>query len=438
MIFDLQKFTISRLTLFFKDRKLNQEYIESYQVDYLRTVRLVTIIMNIFTLFIGVFYCIYSVADFKYHIVFTNLFVGIIFYILTYFQYIRKNISKYIFFLHLLIGFWTVEISHGYEVSTLIILQIIISLSIFPRNYFLFSVIGNSVLILYYLFDKTEFINFNLNIFSEFFLLLGSTFYLELSAYMKEITNKKDFLNSKKIKEQEEKANLLLENILPKEIANELKQKGYVDPREFPDATILFTDFKNFTQITESLLPSELLKELDGYFFQFDEIVKRYNIEKLKTIGDSYMCVGGIPKKNTTHPIDAALTGFEMQKIMNQMKQIKISMSLPFWELRIGIHTGEVIGGVIGKSKFAFDIWGDTVNLASRMETGGEVGKVNISEITYQRVKDFFDCEYRGEIEVKNKGKVKMYFLTQIHPELSLDGKGQVPNEKFNLLYQNL
>lgn len=438
MIFELNKNNISKLSLFFKDRNLNREYILSYQDDYLRTVRLVTIIFNLFALLVDIFYCIYSVADFRYYILFTNLAFGIISYLFTYLPYIKENISKYLFFIHLIVGFWTVEVSHGYDVSTLIILQIIISLSIFPRNYFLFSVIGNSVLILYYLYDKTEFINFNLNIVSEFFFLIGSCFYLELSAYMKEITNKKDFLNSKKIQEQEVKANLLLENILPKDIALELKEKGFVDPREFPDASILFTDFKNFTSITESMLPSDLLKELDGYFFQFDEIVKRYNIEKLKTIGDSYMCVGGIPKKNRTHPIDACLAGFEMQKIMNQMKQIKISISLPFWELRIGIHTGEVIGGVIGKSKFAFDIWGDTVNLASRMETGGEVGKVNISEITYLRVKDFFDCEYRGEIEVKNKGKVKMYFLTRIHPELSLEGKGQVPNEKFNLLYQNL
>ncbi len=150
------------------------------------------------------------------------------------------------------------------------------------------------------------------------------------------------------------------------------------------------------------------------------------------------MCVGGIPIKNSTHAIDACLASLEILEFMKQMKEIKTTMGLPFWELRLGVHTGSVVGGVIGKTKFAYDIWGDTVNLASRMESSGDVSRVNISEQTYELIKDFFECEFRGEIDAKNKGKVKMYFVNGIKSELSVEGKGRVPNDKFNLIYGNL
>ncbi|HMX34678.1 MAG TPA: adenylate/guanylate cyclase domain-containing protein, partial [Leptospiraceae bacterium] len=157
-----------------------------------------------------------------------------------------------------------------------------------------------------------------------------------------------------------------------------------------------------------------------------------------KTIGDAYMCAGGIPKQNATHAVDTCLAALEIVELIKQIKEIKSSLNLPSWEIRIGIHSGSVVGGVIGKTKFAFDIWGDTVNLASRMESSGEVARVNISEKTYHIVKDFFDCEYRGELEAKNKGKVKMYFVNRIKPELSVDNNGRVPNDKFNLIYGSL
>ncbi|WP_167882392.1 adenylate/guanylate cyclase domain-containing protein [Leptospira sarikeiensis] len=234
-----------------------------------------------------------------------------------------------------------------------------------------------------------------------------------------------------------EKADTLLLNILPAEVAGELKEKGEVKPILYESATILFTDFKGFTQIAEILSPSSLIEELDGCFSQFDEIVHRYKLEKLKTIGDSYMCVGGIPAKNGTHAIDACLAALELQAFMNQMQAIKKELGLPYWQMRIGIHTGPVIAGVIGKKKFAFDVWGDAVNTASRLESAGEVGKVNISQDTYSLVKDFFKTEYRGTVPVKNKGDMAMHFLLGLKEEFALRD-GRVPNEEFKEKYLQL
>ncbi|MBK8397985.1 MAG: response regulator [Leptospiraceae bacterium] len=230
---------------------------------------------------------------------------------------------------------------------------------------------------------------------------------------------------------ERKKSDKLLLNILPEEVANELKEKGLVTPVLFENTSIMFTDFKGFTQIAEGLTPQELIKELDGCFSQFDQITERNNLEKLKTIGDAYMCAGGIPKVNATHAIDSCLAALEIQSFMNQMKEIKQSVNLPYWELRLGIHSGSVMAGVVGEKKFAYDVWGDTVNTASRMESSGTPGKINISYATYEFVKDFFDCEYRGEIDAKNKGKVKMYYLLRIKSELSSDQEGLSPNKIF-------
>jgi class 3 adenylate cyclase len=228
-----------------------------------------------------------------------------------------------------------------------------------------------------------------------------------------------------------QKSDKLLLNILPEEVAEELKEKGNVTPVLFDSTSIMFTDFKGFTQIAEGLTPRELIKELDGCFTQFDNITERYNLEKLKTIGDSYMCAGGIPKINTTHAIDCCLAALEIQSFMNQMKGFKQELNIPYWELRLGIHSGPVMAGVVGEKKFAYDIWGDTVNTASRMESSGTPGRINISYSTYELVKEFFDCEYRGEVNAKNKGLVKMYYLNRIKQEFAKDKEGHVPNEKF-------
>jgi class 3 adenylate cyclase len=246
-------------------------------------------------------------------------------------------------------------------------------------------------------------------------------------------------LNSKLFSEVEEekvKADKLLLNILPATIATELKETNQVKPQHILSASVLFTDFVGFTQISEKLSPEDLIQELDGCFSQFDEICKHNNLEKLKTIGDAYMCAGGLPLSNTTHPIDICLAALEFRSFMKQMGEIKRALNLTFWELRIGIHTGSVTAGVIGTNKFTYDIWGDSVNTASRMESSGEAGKINISGSTYELVKNLFLCEYRGKVQAKGKGEVDMYFLERILPEFSADEDGLVPKKDFFLSLQ--
>ncbi len=212
---------------------------------------------------------------------------------------------------------------------------------------------------------------------------------------------------------EKEKSETLLLNILPEQTARELKENGVTEPRFYEKVSVLFTDFKGFTQISEKLSPQEIIAELNFCFLMFDEIVEKYNLEKIKTIGDAYMCAGGVPTANESNPIDAVRAGLEMQLFMQKWKAEKIAKGEPYFELRLGIHTGALVAGVIGKKKFAYDIWGDTVNLAARMEASGEIGKVNISGETFKFVENHFNCVHRGKIPAKNKGEVDMYFVQE-------------------------
>lgn len=217
------------------------------------------------------------------------------------------------------------------------------------------------------------------------------------------------------------KNNKLLRNILPEKIAKMLKSKERIyalrkdkTPMiidEYKMATVLFTDFRGFTSITESLEPEELVEKLNICFAAFDKISKRNNLEKIKTIGDSYMCAGGIPEANSSNPIDAVNGAIEMIAFIEKFNEERRSQNKLEWEIRVGINTGHILAGIIGRHKYSYDVWGDTVNLASRMESSGEPGKINISENTYQLVRNQFDCTYRGEVKAKNKGEVKMYFV---------------------------
>ncbi len=228
----------------------------------------------------------------------------------------------------------------------------------------------------------------------------------EINLQKEEIAAQRDAIEIEQRKSDE-----LLLNILPRETALELKEKGIATPKSYEMVSVLFTDFKGFTNIASLLRPEDVVKELDYCFQSFDEIIARHGLEKIKTIGDAYMCAGGIPVANQSNPHDAVRAGLEIQDFMNRLREEKIARGEPTWEIRLGINSGPIVAGVIGKIKFAYDIWGDTVNVASRMESSGEVGKVNISGFTYELVKDHFECVYRGKIPAKNKGDVDMYFV---------------------------
>ncbi|MCF8448453.1 MAG: tetratricopeptide repeat protein [Taibaiella sp.] len=202
----------------------------------------------------------------------------------------------------------------------------------------------------------------------------------------------------------------LLLNILPEEVAQELKSTGTTTAKHFDNVTVLFTDFVNFTQAGENMSPQNLIDELHNCFKAFDEITGKYNIEKIKTIGDAYLAVCGLPSPDPKHAENAVRAAKEITMFMED-RLGKMGVERTF-QVRVGVHSGSVVAGIVGVKKFAYDIWGDTVNTAARMEQHGETGKINISQTTYELVKDKFTCEYRGEVEAKGKGVMKMYFVS--------------------------
>ena len=220
-------------------------------------------------------------------------------------------------------------------------------------------------------------------------------------------------LATTEIRKEKERSDELLLNILPAEVAEELKEKGRAEAQLIDQVTVLFTDFKEFTAMSEQVGPKELVNDLNECFSRFDHITARLGIEKIKTIGDAYMAAGGLPVPNTTHATDVVRAALEIRDFIEEGKAKKIEKGLPFFEIRIGVHTGPVVAGIVGVKKFQYDIWGDTVNTASRIESNCEVGKVNISQTTYELLKDdpAFAFESRGKIETKGKGKLNMYYL---------------------------
>jgi adenylate cyclase len=219
------------------------------------------------------------------------------------------------------------------------------------------------------------------------------------------------FAQRNKIKKGKQRSDELLLNILPAETAEELKTKGNAEAKQYEEVTVMFTDFENFTQASEKLSATELVKEIHHCYCEFDKIITKHGLEKIKTIGDSYMCAGGLPVPNKTNAEDIVMAALEICQFMEREMQKGKTEGKPYFEIRIGCHTGPVVAGIVGIKKFAYDIWGDTVNIASRMESSGEAGKVNISGTTYELVKDKFNCSHRGKIQAKNKGEIDMYFV---------------------------
>ncbi len=221
---------------------------------------------------------------------------------------------------------------------------------------------------------------------------------------------------TRELEQEKNKSDDLLHNILPSSLVNELKTFGKVRPRRFSSVSIMFTDFKAFTYTTSVLPPEELVYELNDIFKGFDALISKYELEKLKTIGDSYMAACGIPREVEDHATRIVYAAIDFQKMIKERNR-----SAPIkWDMRLGIHSGSVVAGVVGTKKFTYDIWGDTVNIASRMEGSGEPGEINISGYTYMLIRDHFDCQYRGKVETKDKRSIDMYFVKGIkHNQIS-------------------
>ncbi len=247
--------------------------------------------------------------------------------------------------------------------------------------------------------EKTRNISF---ILGAFFLLLAGSFYIRWRYVRK---------SKATIQIEKDPSENLLLNILPKEVAQELKESGKAAPKKYENVTILFTDFKDFTKLAASMSAAKLVVELNDIFGQFDDIMDEFGIEKIETIGDAYLAASGLPRENSDHALRCVKAAFRMVELLDQRnKNSEIN-----WNMRIGIHSGPVIAGVVGKKKFAYDIFGDSVNIASRIESNGQVGKVNISQATYELLKNEPDLifEHRGKIEAKGKGEIDMYFVTK-------------------------
>jgi len=249
---------------------------------------------------------------------------------------------------------------------------------------------------------------------------------LKITSQATEIKNQ-----NKELENEKEKLDKLLLNILPQETVDELKLKGKASARNYRMASVMFTDFIGFTRISQNYRPKQLVSELDECFSEFDSIIDKYNLEKIKTIGDAYMCAGGVPIRNVSNPFDIILAALEIQEYIKYRNFIKIENGEKPWELRIGINTGELVAGVIGTKRFAFDVWGDTVNVANRSEANSEAGKVNISNTTYEVVKDFFECSFRGKVNTKNRGLIEMYFVERIRSDYETLENETWPGKKF-------
>jgi adenylate cyclase len=247
---------------------------------------------------------------------------------------------------------------------------------------------------------------------------------------------------NEKLNKETEKLQEELENL--KEILSDLKKKGAVyEEKEheapkslkFKMATVLFANIHGFSKISDDMDAEALMDELDTVLFYFDSILKKYKIQKIKTIGDSYMAAGGIPIKNITNPVQVVLAALEMQSYLQEYQE-NMDQEKRIWDIKMGIHTGPVTANIIGKKKVAYDIKGDTVNIATRMESAADVGKLLLSVMTYELVKEFFVCEYYGKLPVKYKGDLEMFNVKGLRPEFSIDGNGIVPNDMFEIKFK--
>jgi class 3 adenylate cyclase len=243
--------------------------------------------------------------------------------------------------------------------------------------------------------------------------------------------NKRIQAQNEALAEEKAKVEKLLQNILPQRIARELLSSGTAKARYYPCVSVLYADVEDFSTKSALFSPIDLVEKLDEYFSMFDGIIGRLGLEKIKTIGDCYMCAGGIPEADTLSPPRVVMAGLQVQHAVVLEVQEAIDENRPFFTLRIGIHTGEVVAGVIGRRKFSYDIWGNAANKAHWMVQSGKENMVNISAETFEYVSEFFECSFRGKVENKHHQLEEMYFVHRLKPDFAADAGGLEPNLKF-------
>jgi len=256
----------------------------------------------------------------------------------------------------------------------------------------------------------------------------------ERIAYLESLNSELVVQNRELLEENDKNAELL--SFLPTDSKQQIQLKGDTSSLRYKMVTVLYSEVQGFTKLSEEQDAEALIDELDNFFINFDEVVERHNIEKIKSIGDSYMCAGGIPKKNRTNPIEVIIAALEMQNFLKNLQEESKKNNKKIWDLTFGVHTGPVIASISGKKKISYDIKGDTVNIASRIESACEPGEISVSAMAYEFVKEFFVCEYRSKMPIKYKGDISIYAVKGYRPELSLDGKGKRPNKQFQIKFQ--
>jgi len=259
---------------------------------------------------------------------------------------------------------------------------------------------------------------------------------IEVQSNLIEQEKNKVLEQQKLLQVEKDNAERWLANALPEEVVKELKVNGKVKTQSFKIVSVMFTDVVGFSGISQKIKPERLVHRLDVLFRKFDEIIQTNDLEKIKTIGDAYMCAGGIPIETSTNPMDACIAALQIQDYMSKLKFDAIANHKDYWEIRLGINTGSVTAGIIGNLKLAYDVWGSTVNEAEQMEKLGDPGSVSISGNTFDYIEPYFKCEHKGKVLTKGDKEVDMYVVKRIKKELSVDGKGIVPNKKFNEIVQ--
>jgi adenylate cyclase len=226
---------------------------------------------------------------------------------------------------------------------------------------------------------------------------------------------------------KDQRINELLGNIFPTSVVEDFKTNSKFSPKRIENGIILFTDFVDFSLKSRDIKPFRLLKKLEYYFTKFDEIVERYKLEKIKTIGDAYMVLGGVTENHQEPEVRACLAALEMRDFMRNEKEIALALNRDYWEIRIGLHMGPLVAGIIGTSKISFDVWGDTVNIAARAESGTKPGYITITKNIANAVKEYMHLEPRGEVSIhKRGGSIEMFYLTELKLEHCLYGEGKI------------